>query len=71
MNQQTITIRLNGDERAVAAGLTVRALVESLELRPELLVVERNREILSRDRYDEVAVVDGDVLELVHFVGGG
>jgi sulfur carrier protein len=35
------------------------------------VVVERNREILSRERYGEVEVEAGDVLELVHFVGGG
>ena len=28
-------------------------------------------EILSRSRYDEVEVHEGDTLELVHFVGGG
>ncbi|MEK9500928.1 sulfur carrier protein ThiS [Gaopeijia maritima] len=71
MSAETISVRLNGAERSVAAELTVRTLLESLDLRPELVVVERNREILTRDRYDQVAVEEGDVLELVHFVGGG
>ena len=52
--------------KAVSAGL-----LEHLELNPTLVVVELNREILDRNRYDEVAVAAGDVLELVHFVGGG
>lgn len=67
----TIRIELNGKERDVRAGLTVRGLLETLELESGLVVVERNREILARDRYDEVAVREGDRLELVHFVGGG
>lgn len=67
----TIRIELNGKERDVRAGLTVRGLLETLELESGMVVVERNREILARDRYDEVAVRDGDRLELVHFVGGG
>ena len=67
----TIRVELNGKERDVRAGLTVRGLLETLELEPGLVVVERNREILARDRYDEVAVREGDRLELVHFVGGG
>ena len=71
MNDTDIRVRLNGKERDVASGLTVRALLESLDLRPELVVVELNREILDRARYDEVAVREGDTLELVHFVGGG
>ena len=46
-------------------------LLEALGLNPALVVVERNRQILDRSRYAEVEVDAGDVLELVHFVGGG
>lgn len=67
----TILVRLNGDDREVPAGLSVHALLESLDLKPEMIVVERNRDILKRDAYADVQVSPGDVLELVHFVGGG
>ena len=70
-NMETIQIRLNGKDRAVAPGLTVSELVRSLELNPALVVVELNREILSRSRYTEVPVNEGDTVELVHFVAGG
>lgn len=66
-----IEITVNGDTRTTEAGHTVTSFLESLELHPGLVVVERNREILDRDRYGEVTVEEGDVLELVHFVGGG
>lgn len=68
---QTIQVRLNGKDREVGSEHTVRSLIESLELHPSLVVVELNREILERDRYGDVAVQDGDTIELVHFVGGG
>ena len=68
---ETVTIRLNGDEREVPGGLSVRELLERLELNPSLVVVERNREIVERERYGQVPVEEGDRLELVHFVGGG
>ncbi|MGE0158827.1 MAG: sulfur carrier protein ThiS [Gemmatimonadales bacterium] len=64
-------IRLNGKERDIGAGHTVRSLLRELELEPAMIVVELNRDILERDRYDDVAVREGDTLELVHFVGGG
>lgn len=67
----TIRIRLNGKERELEAGHTVTSLLESLELHPGMVVVELNRDILERDRYRDVAVSDGDTIELVHFVGGG
>lgn len=68
---EMIEVELNGAPRRVPAGLKVVGLLEHLELRPELVVVERNREILTRARYGDEPVEAGDVLELVHFVGGG
>jgi thiamine biosynthesis protein ThiS len=67
----TIRVRVNGKDREITRGLTVRGLLESLELHPGMVVVELNREILERDSYGETDVSPGDTLELVHFVGGG
>ena len=67
----TIKVRLNGKERDIGEGHTVRSLLESLELQPALVVVELNKEILARDAYGDTQVREGDNLELVHFVGGG
>lgn len=67
----TLKIHLNGKPREVDGGLTVRTLLESLELHPGMVVVELNREILERDGYDRTPVREGDQFELVHFVGGG
>jgi thiamine biosynthesis protein ThiS len=66
-----IEVRLNGKARTLPAGLTVGELLDSLELKRELVVVELNREILRRDSYGAVPVNAGDTVELVHFVGGG
>ena len=66
-----IAVRVNGEDRRIAAGQNVRGYIESLGLHPGLVVVEHNREILDRERYADVPIEEGDVLELVHFVGGG
>ncbi len=68
---QTIHVQLNGKDREIDSGLSVQELVESLDLNPKLIVVELNREILSRDCFGEIQVSEGDQVELVHFVGGG
>ena len=68
---KTIQVTLNGKSREVDPGLTVDVLLESLDLNPSLVVVERNREILDRNQYGETPVEAGDTFELVHFVGGG
>ncbi|GAB4239526.1 MAG: hypothetical protein Kow00109_14370 [Acidobacteriota bacterium] len=67
----TITVRLNGEKREIPRDLSIRRLLEFLDIREERVAVERNREIVSRDRWDEVQLQEGDELEIVHFVGGG
>lgn len=69
--QRTILIILNGDDREIPGGLTVRELLSHLDLNERLVVVERNREVLRRARYGIVHVRQGDEIELVQFVGGG
>ncbi len=69
--EETVRITLNGEERGVPSGLTVRGLLAYLDLHEQLVVVERNREILRRSDYGEVSVMADDTIELVHFVGGG
>ena len=70
IDNQTVTITLNGSERTVSGGSVV-ALLGELGLNPQLVVVEHNREILDRARLADTEVRNGDVVELVHFVGGG
>jgi thiamine biosynthesis protein ThiS len=67
-----IALTVNGERRETAEGTTLAALLQALALDPRMIVVERNRAILrDRDAYGSVVLEDGDVLELVHFVGGG
>ena len=65
-----ITLTVNGEPRRTDAA-TVAALAAELGLAPEKVAVERNGMIVPRSTLGEVALTDGDVLEIVHFVGGG
>jgi thiamine biosynthesis protein ThiS len=67
-----VTIIVNGDARDIPAGSTVASLLSSLDLDPRLVVVERNRDILrDRDAFARIDLARGDIIEIVHFVGGG
>lgn len=68
---EVVNITVNGEGRELPAGLNVSGLLHELGLRPELVVVEHNRQILDRSRVAEAEVRGGDVFEIVHFVGGG
>jgi sulfur carrier protein len=64
-------ITVNGDAHEVPAGITVRGLVETLGLTDGPVAVERNREVVPRAEHSSTELNAGDVLEIVHFVGGG
>jgi sulfur carrier protein len=64
-------VTVNGARREVPEGLTVRGLVVHLGLTEGPVAVEVNREIVPRARHDQHRVAPGDVIEVVHFVGGG
>jgi thiazole synthase len=66
-----LQLTVNGDPRRIAPGATVADLVSSLDLDPEKVAVEHNAMIVPRSTLGEVALADGDTLEIVHFVGGG
>jgi len=64
-------VTVNGAARDVPDALTVAALLVHLGLTEGPVAVEINREIVPRAEHAGHAVRDGDVLEIVHFVGGG
>jgi thiazole synthase len=66
-----LNLLVNGETRSASLGQTVAALVLELGLDPAKVAVERNGEIIARSTLADVALADGDVLEIVHFVGGG
>ena len=65
-----LSIVLNGEPRSAAPG-SIADLVRSLALDPAKVAVERNGDIVPRSTLGQVYLADGDVLEIVHFVGGG
>ena len=64
-------LKINGEEKELANGLTVAKLLDGLQIRPARVVIERNREIVAREAYEVITLAEGDELEIVHFVGGG
>jgi sulfur carrier protein len=65
------TIQVNGETRPAIAGGTVIDLLRDLGLDDGRVAIERNLEILPRQKWKETLVVAGDRYEIVHFVGGG
>jgi thiamine biosynthesis protein ThiS len=51
--------------------ITMRELLDHLKLPAKKIAIERNREIVSKSTYDSVSLNDGDIIEIIHFIGGG
>jgi thiamine biosynthesis protein ThiS len=64
-------LTINGTPRDLGNASTVEQLLAELELDPRAVVVELNREIIRRPAIAATPVREGDVVEIVHFVGGG
>ena len=68
---ETLSVCINGEERRVASGTSIAALIAELGLDAKRVAIERNLEIVPRSTFGQVEVEDGDQFEIVHFVGGG
>ena len=62
---------INGESKEVPAAMTIAELVAHLGLIEGPVAVELNREIVPRAQHGSRTLADGDVLEIVHMVGGG
>jgi sulfur carrier protein len=66
-----INIKLNGKAYTVEQQMDILSFLGTLNVSPGSVVVECNREILHRNKFNHVVLKDGDELELIRFVGGG
>ncbi len=64
-------IRLNGQDLTVDAPVTIAALLEREGLAGRRVAVEVNATIIPRGQHATHALADGDVVEVVHALGGG
>ena len=63
-------VLINGKNTS-ADGKTVSQYLEEANYNPQTIAVELNEDILPKSQYDKTVLKDGDVLEVVSFVGGG
>ncbi|RHX86517.1 sulfur carrier protein ThiS [Leptospira stimsonii] len=49
----------------------IPALLEHLKIKPEMVAIQRNGNILKREFWDQTELMEEDQLEILRFVGGG
>ena len=68
---EELSVRVNGEDLRLPRGASVSLLLDRLKVSTPRVAVERNREIVPKAAYPSTLVEEGDVFEVVEFVGGG
>ena len=64
-------ITCNGETKELTKNTTLLSFIRDMDLNPDTVVAECDGRIIKRDEYDTLVLADGNVLELIRFVGGG
>lgn len=64
-------ITVNGELREVKDGITIRELIEILEIKAPNYAVAVGMDVVPKSEYETFRLKDGDKVEIVTFVGGG
>lgn len=64
-------VHVNGETREVPAEISLTELLDHLKMPSRLLAIELNKQVVRRKDWSDTRVNDEDVVEIIHFVGGG
>ncbi|MGF0065045.1 sulfur carrier protein ThiS [Roseburia sp. MUC/MUC-530-WT-4D] len=64
-------VRINGKDAPDVVSLSVLEYLKQSSYKLQHVVVELNEEILPKEAYGKTILNDGDVLEILSFMGGG
>ncbi len=66
-----IKITVNGNDIEIEENSTIQDFIDERQVTGKMFAIEKNLEIINKDRYDKEIIKNGDVLEIVGFFGGG
>jgi len=66
-----VTLTVNGELFSCAEGLTVEALLLAKTYTFPLKVIYVNQQLVKKPQIGSTVLHDGDVVEVVHLIGGG
>jgi thiamine biosynthesis protein ThiS len=66
-----VNVTVNGELRQLPDGADLVYLLSELSLPSQRVAVEVNKVVIRRSDWDVQQLMDGDRVEIVHFVGGG
>lgn len=64
-------LKINGQDAQLEEGMNLDHLITFYKLKKDMVVVELNRVVPPKEAYGRTLLKDGDVVEIVKFLGGG
>ena len=69
--KKKIKIKVNGKTTTIIDKLRLDELIKSLKIPLTKVAIELNNEIIDKKRLKNIKLKNKDVVEIVHFIGGG
>ena len=66
-----IKIKLNGKNKSIDHGSSLNELVNNLNIPIKKVAIEFNKEIIDKKSIKKIKLKNNDIIEIVHFIGGG
>lgn len=66
-----IKIKINGKKILMNDKEKLSKILQDLKIPIKKVAIEINREIINKKKLDSIKVKENDVVEIVHFIGGG
>ena len=66
-----IKIRVNGKIKIIIDKLTLAELIKDLKIPLNKVAIELNKEIVNKKKINKIRLRNNDIIEIVHFIGGG
>ena len=66
-----IKIKVNGKIKTIIDKLTLAELIKDLKIPLKKVAIEINKEIVDKKKLNKIKLKNNDIIEIVHFIGGG
>ena len=66
-----IKIKVNGKIKNISYNLTLHELINDLKIPIKKVAVEHNNTIVDKKKIKKLKLKNSDIIEIVHFIGGG
>jgi thiamine biosynthesis protein ThiS len=66
-----IKIKINGRIKSIDCSLNLQELIRGLNIPIKKVAIELNKEIIDKKKINIIKLKNDDIIEIVHFIGGG